>query len=72
MNEIQTAAALALRRATGPVPRSEYPDAAVAATVARIATRAAYTGVVEVTDDDRRYLAGLAAAMRPPHPFTLA
>lgn len=65
-------AAEALRRKIGPVPRSEYPDLAVARAVGRIGERAVATGTVEVTDDDLRTLATEAAALRPPHPFTRA
>lgn len=62
-----------LRRATGPVPRSEHPDAAVALVIVRMVARVIERGgVIEVTDEDRRYLAKTAAALRPPHPFTLA
>lgn len=61
-----------LRRRIGPVPSSEYPDAAVALAVVRIVARVVGAGgVVEVTDDDLRFLAQAAAMMRPPHPFTL-
>ncbi|MCT2264495.1 hypothetical protein M3F32_07815 [Dietzia cinnamea] len=62
-------AAAALRKAVGPVPRSEYPDLAVARAVGRIGERAVATGTVEVLDDDLRTLATEAAMMRPPHPF---
>ncbi|AVM65391.1 hypothetical protein C3V38_14450 [Dietzia sp. oral taxon 368] len=62
-------AAAALRKAVGPVPRSEYPDLAVARAVARIGDRALESGEVVVTDHDLRTLATEAAAMRPPHPF---
>lgn len=65
-------AAAALRKAVGPVPRSEYPDLATARAVGRIGDRALATGVVVVLDDDLRTLATEAAMMRPPHPFTLA
>ncbi|MFJ5872319.1 hypothetical protein ACIQD2_14365 [Dietzia maris] len=65
-------AAAALGKKTGSVPRSQYPDLAVARAVARIGDRAMVTGTVEVTDDDLRVLATEAAALRPPHPFTLA
>ncbi|MEW1936001.1 hypothetical protein AB0331_01355 [Dietzia maris] len=65
-------AAAALRKAVGPVPRSQYPDLAVARAVGRIGERAVATGTVEVTDDDLRTLATEAAALRPPHPFTVA
>lgn len=63
-----------LRRRIGPVPRSQYPDAAVALAVVRIVARVveAGGGVVEVTDDDLRWLAQAAAMMRPPHPFLRA
>ena len=64
-------AAAALRKAVGPVPRSEYPDLAVARAVARIGERALATGTVEVTDADLKWLAHAAAMMRPPHPFVL-
>ncbi|GAA1052390.1 hypothetical protein [Dietzia natronolimnaea] len=64
-------AAEALGKKIGPVPRSQYPDLAVARAVARIGKRALTTGTVEVTDDDLRTLAGEAAMMRPPHPFVL-
>lgn len=65
-------AAQALAEKIGPVPRSQYPDLAVARAVGRIGDRAVVTGTVEVTDDDLRQLATEAAAMRPPHPFTVA
>ena len=65
-------AAEALRRKVGPVPRSEYPDLATARAVGRIGDRALTTGVVVVLDDDLRTLATEAAALRPPHPFTVA
>jgi hypothetical protein len=65
-------AAQALAEKIGPVPRSQYPDLAVARAVARIGERAQATGVVEVLDADLRILATEAAALRPPHPFTLA
>lgn len=62
-----------LRRRIGPVPRSEYPDAVVALVVVRIIARVMEgSGVLEVTDVDLRYLADTAAAMRPPHPCTMA
>ena len=63
-------AAAALRRKIGPVPRSQYPDLAVARAVARIGDRALESGEVVVTDDDLHTLATEAAALRPPHPFT--
>lgn len=67
------AAGRLLRRRIGPVPRSEYPDAAVALAVVRIVARVVEAGgVIEVTDGDLKALAATAAAMRPPHPFTLA
>ncbi|MCT1639743.1 hypothetical protein [Dietzia cinnamea] len=65
-------AAQALAEKIGPVPRSQYPDLAVARAVGRIGDRALTTGVVEVLDDDLRTLATEAAMMRPPHPFTVA
>lgn len=65
-------AAQALAEKIGPVPRSQYPDLAVARAVGRIAERALATEVVVVLDDDLRTLATEAAALRPPHPFTLA
>ena len=63
-----------LRRRIGPVPKSQYPDAAVALAVVRIVARVvgAGGGLVEVTDDDLKWLAQVSAMMRPPHPFTLA
>lgn len=62
-----------LRQATGPVARSEHPDEAVALVVVAMVARVLEAGaVLEFTDDDRRTLAKVAAAMRPPHPFTLA
>lgn len=62
-----------LRRRIGPVPRSEYPDAAVALVVVRIVARVVESGgVLEVTDVDLRVLADTAATMRPAHPFTVA
>ncbi|HIW68879.1 MAG TPA: hypothetical protein H9878_12285 [Candidatus Dietzia merdigallinarum] len=67
------AAGRLLRRRTGPVPRSQYPDRAVALAIVRIVARVAEGGgVIEVTDADLRYLAQVAAMVRPPHPFTLA
>ncbi|MBB0993781.1 hypothetical protein G6010_05385 [Dietzia sp. SLG510A3-3B2-2] len=65
-------AAQALAEKIGPVPRSQYPDLAVARAVGRIGERALTTGVVVVLDDDLRTLATEAAALRPPHPFTRA
>lgn len=65
-------AAQALADKIGPVPRSQYPDLATARAVGRIGERALTTGTVEVTDDDLRTLATEAAALRPPHPFTVA
>lgn len=62
-----------LRRRIGPVPRSEYPEAAVTLVVVRIIARVMEGGgVLEVTDADLRALAEVSATMRPPHPFTLA
>ncbi|OAH41638.1 hypothetical protein AYJ66_06500 [Dietzia cinnamea] len=63
-----------LRRRIGPVPSSEYPPMALALAVVRIVARVveAGGGVLEVTDDDLRWLAHVAASMRPPHPFTRA
>lgn len=62
-----------LRRRIGPVPRSEYPDEAVALVVVAIVARVVEGGgVIEVTDADLKALATIAATVRPPHPFTLA
>lgn len=62
-----------LRRAIGPVLHSQYPNPAVALVVVRIVARVVDAGgVLEVADDDLRYLASLAATIRPLHPFTLA
>ena len=63
-----------LRRRIGPVPQSQYPDAAVALAVVRIIARVveAGGGLVEVTDDDLKWLAQVSATMRPPHPFLRA
>ncbi|MCT2140473.1 hypothetical protein [Dietzia cinnamea] len=62
-----------LRRAIGPVPRSQYPDAAVALAVVRIVARAVEAGgVLQVTDADLRWLAHAAASMRPTPSFLRA
>ncbi|KAA0917007.1 hypothetical protein [Dietzia sp. ANT_WB102] len=67
------AAGRLLRRRIGPVPRSEYPDVAVALVVVRIVTRVVEVGgVKEVTDVDLRALVEVSASRRQPHPFTLA
>ena len=65
------AAGRLLRRRIGPVPRSQYPDPAVALAMVRIVSRVVEGGgVLEVTDADLKWLAQAAATMRPPHPFT--
>lgn len=67
------AAGRLLHRRSGPVPRNQYPDAAVALAIVRIVARVVEAGgVLEVKDADLRWLAQAAATMRPPHPFTLA
>lgn len=73
VHDLGHAAGRLLRRRIGPVPRSSYPDEAVALVVVRIVARVVEAGgVLEVTDDDLQALADTSAAMRPPHPFTLA
>ncbi|GAA4261250.1 hypothetical protein [Dietzia aurantiaca] len=72
-HRLGAAAGRLLRRRIGPVPKSVYPDQAVALAVVRIIARVAEAGgVIEVTDADLRFLADIAARMHPPHPFTLA
>ncbi|WP_256820578.1 hypothetical protein [Dietzia sp. Die43] len=66
------AAGRLLRRRIGPVPHSQYPDAAIALAIVRVVSRVVGGGVLEITDDDHRWLAQAAATMRPPHPFTRA
>lgn len=66
------AAGRLLRRRIGPVPRGQYPDAAVALAIVRVVARVVGGGVLAVTDADLQWLAQAAATMRPPHPFTVA
>lgn len=71
-HRLAPAAGSLLRRRIGPVPRSSYPDEAVALVIVRIVARVVERGgVLEVTDADLQALADTAASMRPPHPFTL-